>query len=209
MRVESAFRAISPTTNTRVDGAQGPFTPSRPNSFVPSAASDSRRVGHLLMRAMTVFDSNREEAWGCLRDASTLLHGDPEEFGGRSAFQRRGLAAWQAKRAVEYIEDNLGSKMSVRDMADLVALSTSHFSRAFKKSLGCSPMTYIGARRVERARLMMTSTRETLAAIALACGFSDQSHFTRHFCRVVGMSPGRWRRGSRYPLTGSPRDHFA
>jgi AraC family transcriptional regulator len=57
-------------------------------------------------------------------------------------------------------------------------------------------MAYVAARRVERAKLMMTSTRERLTDIALACGFSDQSHLTRSFRRVVGMSPGRWRRTS-------------
>src|ERR1700678_1376858 len=80
-----------------------------------------------------------------------------------------GLAPWQANRALEYIEGNLGSKMTSREIADRVALSTSHFSRGFKQSLGCSPMTYVTVRRVEHAKLMMTSTRERLAAIALAC----------------------------------------
>jgi transcriptional regulator GlxA family with amidase domain len=108
----------------------------------------------------------------------------------------RGLAASKAKRALEYIEDNLGSKMKVREVADFVALSASHFSRAFKQSLGCSPMAYVAARRVERAKLMVTSTRERLMDIALTCGFSDQAHLTRSFRRVVGMSPGRWRRTS-------------
>jgi AraC family transcriptional regulator len=55
-------------------------------------------------------------------------------------------------------------------------------------------MTYVAARRVERAKLMMTSTQERLAVIALACGFADQPHFNRHFRGAVGMSPGLWRR---------------
>jgi AraC-like DNA-binding protein len=57
-------------------------------------------------------------------------------------------------------------------------------------------MAYVAARRVERAKLMMTSTRERLTGIALACGFADQSHLNRHFRRVVGTSPGLWRRTS-------------
>lgn len=199
MNRENTFWALSPTMNISVDGEQGPITPSRPNSFGSSAASVSRRAGHLVMQAMTFFDSNREAAWGSLRDASTLLHGKPGEFGigpssRQSTFQRNALAAWQAKRALQYVEGNLGSKMAVRDMADLLALSTSHFSRAFKQSVGCPPMTYVAARRVERAKLMMTSTRERLAVIALACGFADQSHFNKHFRHAVGMSPGLWRR---------------
>jgi AraC family transcriptional regulator len=161
----------------------------------------SARVGHLVMRAVALFESNREVAWRCLVDAWTLLGGESEAIGAiapplQSTLRPGGLAAWQAKRVVEYIEDNLGSKMGVRDVSDLVALSPGHFSRAFRQSLGSPPMAYIAARRIERAKLMMTSTRERLTDIALACGFSDQSHLTRCFRRVVGMSPGRWRRTS-------------
>jgi transcriptional regulator GlxA family with amidase domain len=107
-----------------------------------------------------------------------------------------GLASRQAHRALEYIERNLGSKMRVREIADYVALSERHFSRAFRRSLGSSPMAYVGVRRVERAKLMVASTRTRLTDIALACGFSDQSHLTKSFRRVVGMSPGVWRRTS-------------
>jgi AraC-like DNA-binding protein len=106
------------------------------------------------------------------------------------------LAAWQVHRALEYIERNLGSKRRLREIADYEALSESHFSRAFKRSLGSSPMAYVGARRVERAKLMVASTRSKLTDIALTCGFSDQSHLTNSFRRVVGMSPGVWRRTS-------------
>jgi AraC-like DNA-binding protein/predicted alpha/beta hydrolase family esterase len=107
-----------------------------------------------------------------------------------------GLAAWQANRALKFIEGNLGSKMAIREIADYVALSSSHFSRAFKRSLGSSPNAYVTERRVERALRMMASTQKSLTEIALECGFSDQPHFTRSFRRVVGMSPGVWRRTS-------------
>jgi transcriptional regulator GlxA family with amidase domain len=86
--------------------------------------------------------------------------------------------------------------MAIEEMADAATLSKSHFSRAFKCTFGSSPMAYVAARRVERAKLMMTSSRERLTDIALACGFADQSHLNRHFCRVVGTSPGLWRRMS-------------
>jgi len=55
-------------------------------------------------------------------------------------------------------------------------------------------MTYVTARRVEHAKAMMASTRLRLADIALASGFTDQSHLTRFFRRLVGSSPARWRR---------------
>jgi AraC family transcriptional regulator len=165
--------------------------------------STSAHLRHLVNQAMTFFETNREAAWRCLRDASTLLGAEPKESGIdaaalQSIFRPGGLATWQAKLALDYIEANLGSKMAIEEMANIVALSKSHFSRAFKKRLGSSPMAYVVVRRVERAKLMMTSTREGLTDIALACGFADQSHLNRYFRRVVGMSPGLWRRMSQY-----------
>jgi AraC-like DNA-binding protein len=152
---------------------------------------------------MTLFHTNREAAWCCLRDASTLLGSETEESdinspASQCAFRTGGLAVWQAKRTVAYIEANLGSKLAIEEMAGLVALSKSHFARAFKQTLGSSPMAYVAVRRVERAKLMMTSTGQRLTDIALACGFADQSHLNRYFHRVVGVSPGLWRRVSQH-----------
>jgi AraC family transcriptional regulator len=104
------------------------------------------------------------------------------------------LAAWQAKRAVNYIEEHLDSKLELEEIAGLVGLSKSHLSRAFKRALGSSPMACVTVRRVERAKIMMISSAGRLTDVALACGFADQSHLTRYCRRVVGMSPGRWRR---------------
>jgi AraC family transcriptional regulator len=195
---ENALRDLFTVMNMRADSAQGSITPSRVN---PALSSTSVHVGHLVTRAMAFFESNREVAWRYLRDASTLLGGESEAIGinappSHSILRPGSLTAWQARRAVEYIENHLGLKMEVRDMADFVGLSPSHFSRAFKQSLGSSPIAYVAARRVERAKLMMISTRERLTQIALACGFADHSHFTRSFRRVVGMSPALWRRAS-------------
>jgi AraC family transcriptional regulator len=158
------------------------------------------QVSNLVRRAMSFFESDRATAWRCLNDASNLLGGESNEPTIESRpppdVPRRGaLPKWRAKRALAYIEANLGSKIAIGEMADFVALSKSHFSRAFKQSLGSSPMTYVTTRRVERAKLMMTSSRERLSDIALACGFADQSHLNRHFRRVVGISPALWRRG--------------
>lgn len=113
-----------------------------------------------------------------------------------SSVRSGGLANWQARRTLAYIEENLGSKLGIGDLANVVELSRSHFSRAFKHSVGLSPMEYVTVRRVERARAMIVSTRERLAEVALACGFADQSHLNRRFRNLVGMSPGQWRRSA-------------
>ena len=203
MRAENASPVLSPTRAMHVDCAQSALVSLRPIPPLRSVTSASARIGNLVRRAMTFFDTNREAAWCCLRDASTLLGSETEESDINAptlqcAFRTGGLAVWQAKRTVAYIEANLGSKLAIREMADLVALSKCHFSRAFKQTLGTSPMAFVAVRRVERAKLMMASTGQRLTDIALACGFADQSHLNRSFRRIVGVSPGLWRRVSQY-----------
>ena len=203
MRAENASPVLSLTRAADADCAQSALVSLQPILPLRSVTSASARIGNLVRRAMTFFDTNREAAWCCLRDASTLLGSETEESDINSpafqcAFRTGGLAVWQARRAVAYIEANLGSKLAIGEMAGLVALSKSHFSRAFKQTLGSCPMAYVAVRRVERAKLMMGSTEQRLTDIALACGFADQSHLNRCFHRIVGVSPGLWRRMSQY-----------
>lgn len=159
--------------------------------------SDAERVSYLLRRAMEFMESDLHAARRCLRDASTLLEPQSPEAGKTTppgGFRSGGLARWQVRRTLAHVEANLASKLETRGLADVVSFSRSHFSRAFKRSLGVPPMAYVLTRRVERAKLMIATTREQLTEIALACGFADQSHLNRSFRRVVGTTPGLWRR---------------
>ena len=113
---------------------------------------------------------------------------------GKPASLRGGLAPWRAKRVPDYIESNIGRSFHVADLADSVQLSLAHFSREFKTTFGQPPFAYINIRRVRHAQAIMLNTREPLSQIALACGMCDQSHFIRVFSRVVGVTPGLWRR---------------
>jgi len=111
-----------------------------------------------------------------------------------SGMVRGGLAAWQVRRVKEYIEAHIAQRIRLEELASLLRLSGSHFSRAFKCSVGDSAQTYIMRRRIEYAQGLMLTTRDSLSEIALACGMSDQSHFTRSFRRVVELTPMAWRR---------------
>ena len=191
--------AMSLTSGMGADELQRSNTPSFLNRPLRSTAWAPSQVGQLLRRAMKLFETDRDTAWRCLSHASTLLGADSEEADfsrpvTRRNFRRSGLANWQAKRAVAYIEENLASKLEISDLAKVVGLSRSHFSRAFRRSFAISPMAYVVLRRVEHAKTMVTSTTDPLSEIALACGFCDQPHLTRRFRRVVGVSPGVWRR---------------
>lgn len=108
-----------------------------------------------------------------------------------------GLAPWQLRRVVTYVEENLEKPIRNSDLAAVARLSTFHFNVAFRKSVGDSPHEYVIRRRMERAQGLMLSTDASLSDIAATCGLADQAHFTRLFRRVVGESPGAWRRARR------------
>jgi AraC family transcriptional regulator len=110
---------------------------------------------------------------------------------------RGGLAPWQAKRACERLESELGGRTSLQQIAVELGLSVSHFSRAFRASTGLPPHQWLLRRRVETAKQLMTVRDLPLSAVAISAGFANQSHFTRVFSAVVGVSPGAWRREAR------------
>jgi AraC family transcriptional regulator len=78
-----------------------------------------------------------------------------------------------------------------------VNLSLSHFARAFRDTLGVPPHRYVLQRRIDRAREMLIRTEAPLSEIAVNTGFADQSHFARHFHRLVGVAPSAFRRATR------------
>jgi len=107
---------------------------------------------------------------------------------------RGGLAAWQERRAKEILSANLEGEVSLMDLARECRLSISHFARAFRKSTGLSPHQWLLHRRVEAAKALLNDSKLSLGEIAISCGFADQSHFTRVYTRLYGISPGAWRR---------------
>jgi AraC-like DNA-binding protein len=116
-----------------------------------------------------------------------------------------GLAAWQARAVVDYILAHLDTPIRIEDLAGLTRLSKSHFSRAFKLSFRVSPHAYIVALRLSHSRALLSGGNEQLGQIAAACGFADQSHFSRVFRRRVGCAPGVWRREHlNHPINGVP-----
>jgi AraC family transcriptional regulator len=151
-------------------------------------------VALLLSNAKAALLSDREFARACVARALDLLHEGHAPVSGPSTCPQGGLAGWQVRRAVAYIEAHLESTIRVKDLAALTRLSASHFSRAFKRSLGQAPMTYVIQKRVELAQRLLLTTEDSICRISLACGMFDQAHLTRVFRRVVGESPTAWRR---------------
>ena len=150
----------------------------------------------LLTAAQTKVDVDRQAVQICLSHATALLTASLERDAGPKPEKvfRGGLSPWQAKRLATFIEENLAQPIRSPDLIALTGLSTGHFFRTFKETFGQAPFAYIARLRIERAQQMMLTTNHSLCQIALDCGMCDQSHLTRVFRRLVGMTPGEWRR---------------
>jgi AraC family transcriptional regulator len=94
---------------------------------------------------------------------------------------------------VEYIEEHLETGPTLEQMAAVARLSPYHFARQFKAATGLPPHQYVIARRVERGKRLLQESEFPLVQVASRAGFSDQSQFTRHFKRLVGVTPQRFR----------------
>ena len=108
----------------------------------------------------------------------------------RSAPSRGGLGSVARRRALEMIDAKIGGHLSITTLASEVGLSTAHFSRAFKETVGRAPHQYLLLLRLQRARRMLEAPDASLSDVAFSCGFSDQAHFTRMFKREFGLTPG-------------------
>jgi AraC-like DNA-binding protein len=104
-----------------------------------------------------------------------------------------GFAAWQSRRLAAHVDANLSGKIVIKDLAASLDMSVGHFCRAFKRTFGMPARIWIRHRRIELAQGLMLTTGASLSEIALSCGMSDQSHFTRSFRRIVGETPSSWR----------------
>jgi AraC family transcriptional regulator len=123
---------------------------------------------------------------------------------GRRRF-RGGLPGGALRRVRAYIDAHIGERISLNELARETGVSRFHFARQFRLTTGESPMAYLRRVRIERSKSILQSRGITIAEVAAGLGFSDQSHFTRTFGRLVGVSPGSFARSvnwTLHPLTG-------
>jgi len=117
----------------------------------------------------------------------------------RAVHGRDGTLPRGRLRAVlEYIEEHLDAAPTLAKIAAVAGLNPYHFARQFKAATGLPPHQYVITRRVERAKhLLRSGTELSLAEVATRAGFYDQSQFSHHFKRLVGVTPSQFRTPSR------------
>jgi transcriptional regulator GlxA family with amidase domain len=136
-------------------------------------------------------------------DPASELYGDGLVTAILARFVRRsghlspkecGLARWQLRRVLDYLDAHLPETVQLSTLAELTGLSQAYFARAFKISTGCAPYQWQLRARIDRARTLLLRTSDPLDDIAAATGFADATHFGRTFRRLTGTTPASWRR---------------
>ena len=157
--------------------------------------TESNNLARLLIEARNVLDTDRAKAKLYIERAVELVHGrDQPRPAPRLVRIPRGLSSWQAERVKCYIDSNIARRIPVGELAALVRQSMGHFFHTFRESFGESPQAYILRQRVLRAELLIRNANGSLAQIALECGLCDQSHLSRLFRRMTGVTPSAYRR---------------
>jgi AraC family transcriptional regulator len=99
----------------------------------------------------------------------------------------------RVRRAMEYIEAHLSEVISLDALAGAAAMSRFHFSDVFRRTTGLSPYAYVIARRMEQAKLLLSTTRLPVADVAWRLGYANPAKFARQFRRATGVNPSAWR----------------
>jgi len=100
-----------------------------------------------------------------------------------------GLAKNKLQVAIDYINAHLDQDIKLTDIAELLGVSHYYFCHLFKQSVGITPHQYLIQQRIEKAKILLQNRELSIAEVALECGFTDQSHLTKHFKRIVGLTP--------------------
>jgi len=172
----------------------------RPKVVLLTAARDTApilAIGPVAIDESLSVDCQPEDLQAALRRLCGPGHPRWPGSRPRPPAARGGLAPGALRRVREHIHHRLAQRIDLNELAAIAGLSDCHFSRAFKQSVGVPPHRYVVMRRIEAAAVLIEQTDRPLSEIALEVGFSDQSHFTRIFSRLVRQTPREYRYGRR------------
>ncbi len=166
-------------TLVRRGGAIDPVTHNLGLTFLPALTQPQRADRLFLNYAALALTTHFAHSFGGIRA--------PECACG-------GLAPRQERRSNELKSERIEEAISLAELAGECRLSRGYFARGFKTTTSESPHRWLLQRRVETARNMLLSSDMPLSQIAIAVGFTDQSHLTKLFSKQMGATPGAWRR---------------
>jgi AraC family transcriptional regulator len=169
----------------------------RNGTFAATTFKPAPRLVQLarLMEMETPDDRAASPAW--TEDVMRLFLAEALRIGGPGSRRLRSdrfRLDRRLRNAIDYIESNLGERLGLQEISRVAGLSPTHLSTLFRNELGTSPHAYIIDRRIGAARRRLEASEESVATVALECGFSDQAHMTRAFRQRLGQTPAAFRR---------------
>lgn len=185
------YRAIYPTPEMLLDAAQDFFTVKNSVPWFPNAVVHDIGLAQQLTLLFDLF----EQKENTLLKESMYLSTLSRLIGryGRAKLTQAELP--EAQRKIELIKDLLSSfpeyDYSLTDLSNHIGLSPWHFLREFKKYTGLPPHSWLIQVRLRKAQQLLKKG-VNIAETAQRCGFSDQSHFNRHFKRTIGVTPAQY-----------------
>ena len=105
----------------------------------------------------------------------------------------KGLDPVKLQIVINYINDYINRDLHMAELANLVQISPYYFSRLFKQSIGVTPHQYVTQCRIEKAKQLLKKPDLSITYISQQVGFHDQSHFSKTFCKIVGVTPKKYR----------------
>jgi AraC-like DNA-binding protein len=163
--------------------------------FFPAPVVNDPHIARLLLNLHVAIESNESE----LERESRLIW-TMAQLVARHADERLSERPMRVERTVvsqvcSHLEQHLHENVTLDRLARMVNMSAFHLLRTFRNATGLPPHTYLNQLRVARAKLLL-SDGMPIAIVASEVGFTDQSHLTRHFKRIVGVTPGQFARGA-------------
>lgn len=104
-----------------------------------------------------------------------------------------GIPQHKLRLIIEFIQDNLDRKITLAEISVSVGMNPYHLTRTFKQTTGISPHQYLMRSRIERAQILLTKSNLPIVEISQQVGFEDQSHFTKVFRKLTGVTPKAYR----------------
>jgi AraC-like DNA-binding protein len=160
-----------------------------PLPFVEDAVVSDPALRGTLLSALAPLDEELDELF--VADFIAQLAQNLGRHAGQPAKPMEKTAWRAAALARDYLEENVERAVRSDELEAVTGLDRYALSRHFRATYSTSPHRFLLMRRLQRARRMIEAG-EALAEIAIAAGFSDQSHFNRHFKKAFGLTPGRW-----------------
>jgi AraC-like DNA-binding protein len=179
---------------TRVAGELSPHTSGLPHFPRPVIRDWRLAVGiHAFLRTLEDSDVSLERESLLLSVLARMIerHGD----GAAAAPALRQAGGRAVRTALDYLDECFADNVTLSELAALADMSEFHFLRLFRATVGLPPHAYLIQKRVDHARRLLSEGSPIVSA-GIDCGFADQSHFTRWFKKIVGITPGQYRKSN-------------